>query len=62
VKKTREEVTKDRPLNQKISWEGRRPLQLAGKGEDAVEIPAKIMGRGKVVVLGNNHVAIETGV
>jgi hypothetical protein len=36
-------------------------LQPAGKGEDAVEIPAKIMGRGKVVDLGNNNVAIETG-
>jgi len=35
-------------------------LQPAGKGEDAVEIPAKIMGRGKVVVPGNNNVAIET--
>jgi hypothetical protein len=36
-------------------------LQPAGKGEDAVEIPAKIAGRGKVVDLGNNNVAIETG-
>jgi hypothetical protein len=36
-------------------------LQPAGKGEDAVEIPAKIVGREKVVVLGNNNVAIETG-
>jgi hypothetical protein len=36
-------------------------LQPAGKGEDAVEIPAKIMGREKVVVLGNHNVAIETG-
>jgi len=36
-------------------------LQPAGKGEDAVEIPAKIMGREKVVDLGNNNVAIETG-
>ncbi len=36
-------------------------MQPAGKGEDAVEIPAKIMGREKVVVLGNNNVAIETG-
>jgi L-lactate utilization protein LutB len=36
-------------------------LRPAGKGEDAVEIPAKIMGRGKVVVLGKINVAIETG-
>jgi hypothetical protein len=36
-------------------------LQPAGKGDDAVEIPAKIMGREKVVALGNNNVAIETG-
>lgn len=36
-------------------------MQPAGKGEDAVENAAKIMGRGKVVVLGNNNVAIETG-
>ncbi len=36
-------------------------MQPARKGEDAVEIPAKIMGREKVVVLGNNNVAIETG-
>jgi hypothetical protein len=36
-------------------------LRPAGKGDDAVEIPAKIMGRGKVVVVGNNNVAIETG-
>jgi len=35
-------------------------LQPAGKGEDAVEITANIMGREKVV-LGNNNVAIETG-
>jgi L-lactate dehydrogenase complex protein LldG len=34
---------------------------LAGKGGDAVEITAKIVGRGKVVVLGKNNVAIETG-
>jgi len=26
-----------------------------------MEIPAKIVGRGKVVVVGNNNVAIETG-
>jgi hypothetical protein len=36
-------------------------LQPAGKGEDAVEITAKIMGREKVVDLGNDNVAIETG-
>lgn len=36
-------------------------MRPAGKGDDAVEIPAKIMGRGKVVVVGNNNVAIETG-
>jgi hypothetical protein len=36
-------------------------LQPAGKGEDAVETPAKIMGREKVVVLDDNNVAIETG-
>jgi hypothetical protein len=36
-------------------------LQPAGKGDDAVEILAKITGREKVVVLGNNNVAIETG-
>jgi hypothetical protein len=36
-------------------------LQPAGKGKDAVEIPANIVGREKVVVLGNNNVAIETG-
>ena len=36
-------------------------MQPAGKGEDAMEIPAKIVGRGKVVVVGNNNVAIETG-
>ena len=36
-------------------------MQPAGKGENAVEIPAKIMGREKVVVLGKNNVAIETG-
>jgi len=34
---------------------------LAERGEDAVEITAKIVGRGKVVVLGKNNVAIETG-
>jgi len=26
-----------------------------------MEIPAKIVGRRKVVVVGNNNVAIETG-
>jgi len=26
-----------------------------------MEIPAKIVGRGKVVIVGNNNVAIETG-
>jgi hypothetical protein len=36
-------------------------LQPAGKGEDAVEITANIVGREKVVVLGNNNAAIETG-
>jgi hypothetical protein len=36
-------------------------LQPAGKGVDAVEIPVNIVGREKVVDLGNNNVAIETG-
>ena len=36
-------------------------MRPAGKEEDAVEIPAKIMGRGKVVALGKINVAIETG-
>jgi len=26
-----------------------------------MEIPAKIVGRGKVMVVGNNNVAIDTG-
>lgn len=36
-------------------------MQPAGKGEDTMEIPAKIVGRGKVMVVGNNNVAIDTG-
>jgi hypothetical protein len=36
-------------------------MQPAGRRDDAVEIPADIVGREKVVVLGNNNVAIETG-
>jgi hypothetical protein len=36
-------------------------LQPAGKGEDAMEIPANIVGREKVVDLGNNNVTMETG-
>jgi hypothetical protein len=36
-------------------------LQPAGKEEHAVEIPANIVGREKVVDLGNNNAAIETG-
>ena len=65
VRKAREEVVKN--LDYYIE-EARRAVEriggrfyLAATGEEAVETVAKIVGRGKVVVMGKNNVATETG-
>ena len=65
VRKAKEEVIKNldyyiEEFRKSVERIGGR-FHLAERGEDAVETAAKIVGRGKVVVLGKNNVAIETG-
>ncbi len=65
VRKAKEEVIRNldyyiEEFRKSVERIGGR-FYLAERGEDAVETAAKIVGRGKVVVLGKNNVAIETG-
>lgn len=65
VRKAKEEVVKNldfyiEEFRKSVERIGGR-FYLAGDGKEAADAAAKIVGRGKVVVMGKNNVANETG-
>ena len=64
VRRAKEEVVKNLDFYIEELWKSVERIggrfYLAGDGKEAADIAAKIVGRGKVVVMGKNNVASET--